>query len=99
MSSKFDPNSKDHADRTPLSHCAISGYGDGFDLILKYTSPDLLDWPDKDGRTPLFYAAAHPDGSRVTALLSSHPGIDVNRLDNYGSTPLIYAIEIGYLGT
>jgi ankyrin repeat protein len=47
---------------------------------------------DRDGRTPLYYAAVDKDVMQVEALLSS--GLDPNAVDDSGWTPLHFAARV-----
>jgi len=55
---------------------------------------DVLNWanPGNNGYTPLHVANDNP---QCTALLLSTPGIDVNKVDNDGQTPLWLAAYNG----
>ena len=50
---------------------------------------------DKNGYTPLYWAARYGHAECVKLLLST-PGIDINEADKYGSTPLYWAARNGH---
>ncbi len=70
--------------------------GDKELLNLLITAGADVNVANKDGRTPLYLAAAYGHVECVR-LLQAAPGIDVNKADNDGWTPLIWAAWEGHV--
>ncbi|XP_033752222.1 serine/threonine-protein phosphatase 6 regulatory ankyrin repeat subunit C-like [Pecten maximus] len=89
--SQFDPNSKNHFDRTPLFCAAKFG---NVAIVNHLLSFDVeADQADLDGVTPLG-ATVWYDCSEVASTLI-RAGADVNRSDKRGESPLLRACSIG----
>jgi ankyrin repeat protein len=86
------PNIADKAGRTTI-HFAATAHKDAADmlrLLLKFVNAGR---PDVDGKTPLHYAAAGPDGTVVLQLLRA--GGSPNAATRNGQTPLYLAAQAG----
>ncbi|QKG22982.1 ankyrin repeat domain-containing protein [Actinomadura verrucosospora] len=81
------------AGQTPLSHAASRGTAEITELLIATKQVDL-DSRDKDGVSPLHYAARHGHADPVRLLLEA--GANPNITENYGFTPLHEAAENGH---
>jgi ankyrin repeat protein len=84
--------SKDHSGQTLLSW-AVANHNHLFQPLLE-TGSDLsqVDAEDKDGLTPLSWAAKSGSFWGCKYLIETN-GVDVNSKDNTGRTPLLWAVE------
>ncbi|OIW28755.1 ankyrin, partial [Coniochaeta ligniaria NRRL 30616] len=87
-------NERDVAGQTALHWAARMGNIDAVRKLLCYeadaSARELLGW------TPLHFAAQNYNGSIMVLLIFEalvEEGAEVNRRDNYGNTPLAYAIH------
>ena len=67
-------------------------------LCDKYKNVDsVLNWTDdENGETPLHRAITNnSDNTAITRILVNTPGVDVNKQNNYGWTPLFFASSAG----
>ena len=72
---------------TPLQFCAENGKSEIVQLLLPLSD---INKGDEDDWTALHFAACHGHLSIVSLLLSQE-GIDINKKNIFGSTPLDYA--------
>lgn len=79
-------------DNTLLHQAIKQGNLDAVEsLLAKHANPNIQ---DKNGRTPLSYAAEKGHSDIIKALLAT-PNIQVDKADNKGRTPLSYTAEKG----
>ncbi len=89
---KFDINGTDNKGRTPL-HFAMLGYNATSARYLLEMGADL-NINDKNGVTPLHLAAAkNEETTELIDILLETGQCNINGVDNYGRTPLYWAIE------
>lgn len=62
--------------------------------IVSIGCPDAVNFPDKYGNTPLHNACKYSSDGTMEELLSI-PGLDIERKNAKGQTPLLYAAELG----
>ncbi|KAL4792169.1 ankyrin repeat-containing domain protein [Aspergillus venezuelensis] len=84
-----DIERRDPYGRTPLSHCAESGYHRNVEWLLAHGA---LHQADDSGCTPLHWAVKSEHAFVVEALLNSK-GCDPNVKDLSGKTPIDVAVE------
>ncbi|KAM0258573.1 hypothetical protein ACHAQJ_003744 [Trichoderma viride] len=89
---KWDLNSQDHYNRTPLSWAAERGHEAIIQLLLKAGAE--IDSKDKRDRTPLFWAASGGHEAVVKLLLEA--GAEIDSKDEYNQTPLGQAADEGH---
>ena len=89
---KFDIESKDGIDRTPLSWAAQYGYNAVVKLLLEKGAEPAP--RDNSSRTPLSYAAQHGHEAVVKLLLEK--GADLDPKDGSSRTPLSWAAKNGH---
>jgi ankyrin repeat protein len=88
---------------TPLHVACRAGRVDAIQAILQ-KFPDAINFEDKQGRTPLFWACSidyspntsfnrNNENVNVIQFLLTVPGIDVNKANNQGETPLWIAVR------
>ncbi|KAF0307825.1 Photoreceptor ankyrin repeat protein [Amphibalanus amphitrite] len=94
IGSKETVNQTDPGGRTPLSH--LCGHG-SHRCVEDFARLKLVDvnLGDKDGNTPLHYAAQAGHSEVVDVLLSKFEGIEVDARNRLGITPLIKACVTG----
>ncbi|KAG4071588.1 hypothetical protein HA402_011742 [Bradysia odoriphaga] len=85
---------------TPLIRACKSGEKNELNQVINYInekgiSKDLLNSVDKNGRTALSYICVQNLPSVLDFLLRL-PGVDVNKPDTDGNTPLHFVAEIGH---
>lgn len=88
---KFDPNSRDSYNRTPLSWAAKNGHEAVVRLLIS-TGKVEIDSRDKNNRTPLSLAAKNGHEAVVKVLLSTGQ-VKVDSRDDLNRTPLWWATE------
>uniref|UniRef100_A0A8C4TL26 Uncharacterized protein n=1 Tax=Erpetoichthys calabaricus TaxID=27687 RepID=A0A8C4TL26_ERPCA len=87
----------DQRGRNALLYAAMYERKDLVDLFLCALDYDL-NHADKDGRTALSHATQRGNAPIVRALLRSlkRYGLDVNKPDKFGFTPLLHACRLGH---
>ncbi|KAF7513336.1 hypothetical protein GJ744_009757 [Endocarpon pusillum] len=91
---KVDIDSKDAANRTPLSWAARNGHNTIFEQLLSTNKVDV-DSKDAANRTPLLWAARNGHNTVVEQLLNTNK-VDVDFKDTYNRTPLLWAARNGH---
>ncbi|RYP64079.1 hypothetical protein DL771_008938 [Monosporascus sp. 5C6A] len=92
---KYNPDSRDGYNRTPLSWAAGNGHEAIVKLLLETKEVDA-DWKDnKHGETPLSWAARNGHEAVVKLLLKIKE-VKANSKDKSGWTPLSFAAENGH---
>jgi ankyrin repeat protein len=90
---KADRNYQDHNGRNAVSHCAEHGYIAYLKLFMRLGAH--IDQPDRDGRSPLHWAAKAGQ-LEVAKILMKTRQVEHNRRDVKRKMPLFYAAEGGY---
>jgi ankyrin repeat protein len=85
-----DPLAADEQGVSALHAAVLKGYADIAGILLD-EEPESKDFPTKEGRTPLHYAAARDQYDCVDSLVMK--GANPNAKDFCGSTPLHVACE------
>ncbi|XP_063224109.1 uncharacterized protein LOC134531935 [Bacillus rossius redtenbacheri] len=85
-----DLNCVDSSGRTAVSHAASFGSVAMLEALLRVPGVDV-NKPDKEGNTPLHFAAQAGHAEAINFLLSRCPGIEVDARNNLGFTPLMKA--------
>ncbi len=94
MEKAVDVNAKDFFDRTALHYAAANNMKldkETMALLKKYSV--IVDSQDKDGNTPLMYAAQFDNGEAVKRLIENE--CDVNMRNNKGQIALMFSIANG----
>jgi len=85
-------NKRDNIGMTPLLHAAQNGnYGNLKELVEHYHA-DVSD-VDNNGKTALMYVLRDGNIVSVNYILTQIQAEEVNRVDNYGITPLLQALR------
>lgn len=83
---------------TPLALAAQWGDNAMLEVLLKHK--DIIpDYQDLAGDTALHFAARRRDGTELVQMLLEHGGVDVNKRNREGMTPLAIAAGKGYTNT
>ncbi|KAI1051111.1 hypothetical protein LB506_010823 [Fusarium annulatum] len=90
-----DPNALDCHKISPLWVASSKGYSEVVDELLSHGAGKTITTPNKNGKTPL-YSAAAGNHVEVVKILLGIPGISVNQQTTYGFTPLFIASRNGY---
>ncbi|XP_025082740.1 neurogenic locus notch homolog protein 4-like [Pomacea canaliculata] len=83
-------NERDRSGRTGLSHLCSSGLAPAVDLLSDVQEVDV-NLPDKEGNTPLIFAAQAGHSDVVRVLLQDFKGIRIDQPNKLGFTALMKA--------
>ncbi|ELT91296.1 hypothetical protein CAPTEDRAFT_145619, partial [Capitella teleta] len=90
-----DPNIKDNEAWSPLHYVSASEMFDALDFMLEQSGDECLNARDKDGSTPLHYAAS-VGRMKSCEILLKH-GCKKSIRDNHGRTACDLAMLFGYV--
>lgn len=88
-------SSRDKSGRTTFHYAFVehSSYPALIDLLLNAGDKSIMNLGDNNGQTALHYAAQMGNSDGIRILTDN--GVDANTMDNYGFSPLLWAVVAG----
>lgn len=89
-------SSRDRNGRTTFHYAFVgpSCYPEMIEMLLNASDKSIMNLGDDNGQTVLHYAAQMGDTAAIRVL--SENGVDAGLTDNYGFTPLLWAVVAGH---